>query len=104
HLPTASEVVETKTLILVKEEELDTIDAEYRELKRKLDSVERKRNATRNSILGLKSRLSRIHTLPQEVLGYVFLFYMDDPAHSPWTLMQVTRTWRATALSTRAIW
>lgn len=55
-------------------------------------------------LLECKAQLARIRILPQEVLGYVFLFYMDEPSHSPWTLMAVTRTWRATALSTRAIW
>ncbi|KIM25019.1 hypothetical protein M408DRAFT_226359 [Serendipita vermifera MAFF 305830] len=104
HLLTASEVVETENLILVEAEELAVVDARYRELKLKLDSTERERNAKRDRLFGLKARLTRIRALPQEVLGYIFLFYMDEPAHSPWTLMQVTRTWRATALSTRALW
>lgn len=104
HLPTASEAAETEHLILVTAGELEAVDAEHRELKRRLDSVERKRNTMMDRFLGLKARLARIRTLPQEVLGYIFTFYMDDPAHSPWTLMQVTRTWRATALSTRVLW
>ena len=77
---------------------------EYYSLKRKLNAIEAKRNAMIQKLQECRAQLARIRTLPQEVLGYIFLFYMDDPSHSPWTLMQITRTWRATALSTRGIW
>ena len=60
--------------------------------------------AMERELLEHKAFLSPIRALPQEILGYIFLFYVEDSSSSPWTLMQVTRNWRATALSTRAIW
>jgi hypothetical protein len=73
-------------------------------MKRRLDLFGAKRNAMIQELLKNKAYLARIRALPQEVLGLVFIFYTDDSSHSPWTLMQVNRAWRATALSTRTIW
>jgi hypothetical protein len=103
-LPTASDILETEALIRAQTEEMAAIDAEYKAMKRKLDLFGAKRNAMMQELLKKKASVARIRALPQEVLGLVFIFYTDDTSHSPWTLMQVNRVWRATALSTRSIW
>jgi hypothetical protein len=103
-LPTAADILQTEALIRSQTESLATVDAEYKATKRKLDLFWAKRNAMMQELLKNKAYLARIRALPQEVLGRVFIFYTDDISHSPWTLMQVNRTWRATALSTRSIW
>jgi hypothetical protein len=84
--------------------ELATFKLEYDEVKQKLELIEKKCHTITREILESKAYLARVRALPQEVLSLVFLFYTEDPSQSPWTLMQVTRTWRATALCTRAIW
>jgi hypothetical protein len=103
-LPTASEILQTEALIRSQTENIAAVDAEYKAMKRKLDLVGAKRNAMMQELLKNKAYLARVRALPQEVLGLVFIFYADDTSHSPWTLMQVNRAWRATALSTRSIW
>jgi len=103
-LPTASDVLQTEAFIQTQTAEIAAIDVEYESLKHKLYMVEAKRNAMILELLKSKAYLARIRALPQEVLGLIFLFYTDDPSQSPWTLMQVTRIWRAAALSTSAIW
>jgi hypothetical protein len=84
--------------------ELAMFKLEYEEAKQKLELIETKCHTITREILENRAYLARVRALPQEVLSLVFLFYTQDPLQSPWTLMQVTRTWRATALCTRAIW
>lgn len=103
-LPTAEDILRTQELIRIRAAELEVVNAEYKEAKRKFEAAQAKRNAMERELLERRAYLARVRALPQEVLGLVFLFYTDDLAQSPWILMQVTRTWRATALSTRAIW
>jgi hypothetical protein len=103
-LPTATDILQTEALIRVQTEDIAAVDAEYKAMKRKLDLFWAKRNAMMQELLKNRASIARIRALPQEVLGLVFIFYTDDTLHSPWTLMQVNRTWRATALSTRSIW
>ena len=103
-LPTAVDILQTQELIRTKEAELTIADTEYQEMKRKTETSAAKRDAIARQLLECKAYIARIRALPQEVLSLVFVFYTDDPTQSPWTLMQVTRAWRATALYTHAIW
>jgi hypothetical protein len=46
-----------------------------------------------------------IGRVPVDVLAEIFLFYLaSGPSCSPWTLTAVSRTFRATAFSTRRLW
>jgi hypothetical protein len=103
-LPTTSDILQTEALIRTQTEKIAAVDAEYKAMKRKLDLFWAKRNAMMQELLKNRASIARIRALPQEVLGLVFIFYTGDTSHSPWTLMQVNRAWRATALSTRSIW
>ncbi|KIM25021.1 hypothetical protein M408DRAFT_26606 [Serendipita vermifera MAFF 305830] len=103
-LPTASDILETKKLIQTKTAELATVEADYLIKKRNFEDCVTKLQAIERELLKHKAYIARIRTLPPEVLGLVFLFYTHDHSQSPWTLMQVTRSWRATALFTREIW
>ena len=88
-LPTASDVLEAQALILKQTEQIAVAEAEYRAMKRKLDLFGAKRDAMVQELFKWKAYLARIRAIPQEILGIIFLFYTDDPAQSPWTLMQV---------------
>ncbi|KIM25022.1 hypothetical protein M408DRAFT_54807, partial [Serendipita vermifera MAFF 305830] len=102
--PTASDILDIKKLIQNKTAELATIKADYLVKKREFEDYAAKRQAIKRELLEHKAYIARIRTLPPEVLGLVFLLYVDDSSQSPWTLMQVTRSWRATALFTHEIW
>jgi hypothetical protein len=103
-LPTAEDILKTKARIRTRTAEIATVEAEYKVMKRKMAAFEAKRHVMINELRKDEAYLARIRTLPQEILGMVFVFYTSDPAQYPWTLMQVTRAWRATALATQAIW
>jgi F-box-like len=102
--PTASDIVEAEARICVQTAAVAAVEAEYKAMKRKMAAIEAKRTAMLDQLLESKAYLARIRTLPQEILGLIFHFYISDQVQSPWVLMQVTRAWRATALATRSLW
>ena len=58
---------------------------------------------TRNEIANNRSFIAPIRRLPFEILGELFLAYIDTGA-SPWELTRICKSWRLSAINTPRLW
>lgn len=84
--------------------ELSGVAKEYEKVQQQLKKVKAQRRAIAEEMLVQRALISAIRLIPPELLGLIFLCYIEDFKQSPWTLMGVSRAWRAAALHTRGLW
>jgi hypothetical protein len=101
---TDSQILHTQTSIQERTAQLQAVEVEYAKLQRKLSTLDQKRRDISQSIFEYQARLGIMRKVPQDILSIIFEFFVLGEKESPWTLMQIDRKWRQTALQTRSIW
>ena len=66
--------------------------------------LEKEREAVEEQVSRTLAYISHIRRLPQELLGYIFMFIFDDYPCCAWVLASVCSMWRKQVLSMPKLW
>lgn len=91
--------------------DLEAIDVELPQLEATLKAIHARRLLLTDYVKRYQPVISPVRRLPPEILSQIFLLSrpdgvinMLDATKYPWTLTQVCRGWRTTAISTPRLW
>ncbi|THV06944.1 hypothetical protein K435DRAFT_571528, partial [Dendrothele bispora CBS 962.96] len=108
--PSASQVSEIKGMIRCAEDDLKAYRAEILRLEAKIAMLSTKSDLLENHTEKIRSLLSPVRRLPNEVLGHIFSYCCDNifSVSSSWrgrnAFLSVCSHWREVGLTTPQIW
>ncbi|KAF8195629.1 hypothetical protein K438DRAFT_1826258, partial [Mycena galopus ATCC 62051] len=111
YVPSDSETLEIRALLVDPEAQLARIDAQIKEVENTLDQLKTQRASLRQPIDAHRALISPIRRIPQDVLIEIFLSCLPsehnaiiDPAEAPLVLGRICRYWKSIAYSTPMLW
>ncbi|KAF8213850.1 hypothetical protein K438DRAFT_1802372 [Mycena galopus ATCC 62051] len=111
YVPSDSETLEIRALLVDPEAQLARIDAQIKEMEIALGRLKEQRASLKQPIDAHRALISPIRRIPQDVLLEIFLSCLPsehnaiiDPAEAPLVLGCICRHWRSVAYSTPMLW
>ncbi|KAJ6508390.1 hypothetical protein C8R45DRAFT_1208076 [Mycena sanguinolenta] len=111
YVPSDSEILEIRTLLVGPKEKLAEIDAQIEALEITLAQLKEQRAALKGPIDAHNALISLMRRIPQDVLLEIFLWCLPtnhnaviDCAEAPLLLGRISRHWRQIAYSTPRLW
>ncbi|KAJ6508592.1 hypothetical protein C8R45DRAFT_1208234 [Mycena sanguinolenta] len=111
YVPSPSEILEIRSLLVDPIEEIACIDAQIAEMELALTQLREKRALLREPIDTHKALISPMRLIPQDILLEIFFACLPsehnaiiDPTEAPLLLGRVSRHWRSVAYSTPMLW
>ena len=98
------QIIQPRALLTQQAAKVALLQAKYRKQEKILGTLEESLREAKQISFKIQAKTLPINRVPPEVLGLIFTAHVQENRGSPWPLMQVSRTWRAVALMTRAIW
>ncbi|KAF7355524.1 hypothetical protein MSAN_01469400 [Mycena sanguinolenta] len=111
YVPSDSEILEIRALLVGPADELARIDAQMKELEIALNQLREQRASLNGPIEAHGALLSPIRRIPQDILLAIFFACLPsehnaviDPAEAPLVLGRICRHWRDITYSTPMLW
>ncbi|KIM24896.1 hypothetical protein M408DRAFT_10766 [Serendipita vermifera MAFF 305830] len=92
------------TVIAQQRQAIETLKSLHDQQKTRQAAAEAELRAAQKVLLEIQAIIAPISRVPPEILGVIFTAHVQDNQESPWSLMHVSRAWRAAALMTKAMW
>ncbi|KAF7370895.1 hypothetical protein MSAN_00723400 [Mycena sanguinolenta] len=111
YVPSDSEVLEIRSLLMDPTAEIERIDAQIEELESALTQLKEKRALLQQPIAAHKALISPVRLIPRDVLLEIFFHCLPsehnaliDPTEAPLILGHICRHWRSVAYSAPLLW
>ncbi|KAF8214886.1 hypothetical protein K438DRAFT_1561983, partial [Mycena galopus ATCC 62051] len=111
YVPSDSEILQIRTLLVDPSNELAHIDAQIKEMEFALTQLKEQRASLERPVDAHKALISPMRHIPQDVLLEIFFSCLPsehnaliDSAEAPLILGRICRHWRSVAYSTPMLW
>ncbi|KIM23474.1 hypothetical protein M408DRAFT_27820 [Serendipita vermifera MAFF 305830] len=98
------ELTRTHKTIALQTKNAHVLEYLYEEYSLRAKRYKLKIETIKEGILMNLSKIAPIRRISPEVLAVIFDIHTHQHLKSPWVLMQISRAWRAVALTTKSIW